>query len=449
MSSFGAISFSGLASGLDTASIVRALVAAERRPIDALESRRASLDGRRDLFGRATSLLSSLRDAADALRSGDAFGALAAGTSRDDFLTARTTTGATAGSWQVVVERLAAAQVNQSDGVADPAAAIGSGTLTVQVGNRSTDVPLSGASLDDIAAAINGIDGIGVSAEVVDTGIGATPHRLVVRADEPGSQGFKITATGDAALQAFATTTNANTVQAGQNARLLVDGIAIERATNTITDAIDGVTLDLVAADANATTVVTVDTDADAVTDKVRALVDAYNAWRGFVADQTRFDGDTRGALLGDSLVRGISDGLRGIVGNAVDTGDPATALLEQVGIGSATDGKLELDAAEFAARLAADPDAVAALFAGTNGVATTLHARLEADLDSADGSLAIRRDSLDDRIATLDSSIRRSERRLDQMTGRLEARFAALETALARLQAQGNALAGLGFFSS
>ena len=81
--------------------------------------------------------------------------------------------------------------------------------------------------------------------------------------------------------------------------------------------------------------------------------------------------------------------------------------------------------------------------------MATTLHARLEADLDSADGSLAIRRDSLDDRIATLDSSIRRSERRLDQMTGRLEARFAALETALARLQAQGNALAGLGFFSS
>lgn len=454
------IQFGGLASGLDTQAIISALVAIERRPIQALQQKKTTLGKQKSLYGDLRGLLDKLETAARALRTTTDFLQMKASSDTESVLTASAGAGATPGSYRVRVDALARAQVNSSSGSAAPTTDLGGpASLQIDVGGETHLITVDDPNLQSIAAAINAYDDandLGVRADVVDTGNtangGANRWQLVVRATATGVDGAFTIAydDGDAAFQALMNDVGANVRTAASNAQLTIDGaIAIQRSSNQISDLFGGITLDLKSAPVPATEVtITVTPDADATAKKVQDFVDAYNKVVDFVVEQNALDaeGKAKGPLFGDSTLRSLRSSLRTIVGSEVTgTGNPAYQLLSQLGIKSDTAGKLTFERSKFEQALAADEQAVAAVFTqATGGVAVRLLGQIDAYTDSVEGLLKTRTDTYDRQVKDTQTRIDQAERRLSLFETQLEAKYANLESLLSRLQSQGSSLGAI-----
>lgn len=447
------ISFGGLASGLDTKAIISALTAIERRPIQQLETKKTSLNKQKSLFGDLGNLLAKLATAAKALNTTSSFLQMKVVSSDEDLLTATASNTATPGTHDIIVNSLARAQVNASAGAASPTASLGGpASLQIDVDGNTHIIAVNSPSLTSVADAINA-QSIGVRADVVDTGNpangGAERYQLVLRATKTGSEGaFTVSYDdGDAAFQNLVTSL-ATPLTSATNASISVNGIIIQRSTNSISDAIPGVTLDLRSADPGTTVQIVVSTDAEETSKKVQAFVDAYNGVVDFMAAQNVVDteGKSSSPLFGDSLLRSARSNLRSIVGGMVgDTGNDAYQLLSQIGIKSDTAGKLTFESTKFAEALAADETAVAAIFTNpTTGLMGRMVDQLDVYTDSVDGLLKTRSDSFDRQVKDAQRRIDDSERRLVTFTQQLEKKYANLESLLGRLQSQGSSLSAL-----
>lgn len=449
MSSSSGVSFSGLASGLDTQAIIQALLAVEQRPLLQLEDRKDLIKQQKSLFGDIKTKLEELIEKAKDIRLSSQFVDFKANTDKEDYLTASAAPSAAAGSYEVEVTNLARSQVNSSLGRADRDVALNAaGTLFFDfAGGASENVSIdANDSLDSIASKINSAD-IGVRAQVVDTGAATDPFQLVITSTDPGDDNA-FTMYGDPApgnLDTLATEINGNVITTAQNATVLIDGIQIQRSTNTINDAIQGVTLDLVGENApGETTRITVSPDTEATSAKVKEFVDTYNSIIDFVEGQSVVDdeGNTDSALFGDSTLRSIRSSLRSIVGSIVGTSNEAYSMLAQAGFKTETNGKITFTQSEFEAALLDDDDAVRELFTLENeGIAHKIIEGVELFTDSIDGLIKVRTDGLDTRNRGIDRSIDRLEKRLEQMEVSLTARFANLEVVMNQLQNQGASL--------
>ena len=324
MSSAG-ISFGGLGSGLDTQSIIAALMALERRPLAALEQKKSSYGQQKSLFSDLDSLLDKLREAAQKLRTTTDFLSMGATSSDEDILTVSAASNATPGSHQVTVNSLATAQANGAGSIDPDITSHGNGTIwiTTAGGVHSVDVGSGSgytSTLEGIRDAINDQD-FEVTASVVDTGIaGNDRYQLVLRSDVVGSDGaFTIALdSGSAGLQALIDELNTNVLTPAQNASIDINGVTIERSSNSITDVIPGGTLNLASAPTPARSVtITVTTDAEETAESVQEFVDAYNEVVDFVSGQNAVgeDGEARNPLFGDTTLRSIRSTMRSIVG--------------------------------------------------------------------------------------------------------------------------------------
>ena len=451
MSSSG-INFGGMASGLDTGAIISALMAVERRPIAALQAKKTSLNKQKDLFGDFRKLLDDLQKAGKALRTTTDFLQMQATSSDDDVLTVNAGSSSTPGAHTVEVVSLATAQIHASLGRADKDVTdYGDGTIFLNVGGTDHAVSFGSGTgfagtLEGIAQAIRAQE-LDVTADVVDTGqTGNARYQLVLRSRTAGTEGaFTLTMdTGGAQLGALVDEINGNAISAAQNAHIKLDGIDIWRSTNSIGDAIAGVTLDLHSAPVGNRITVTVSTDAEETSKKVKDFVDAYNKVVDFISAQNQVGdaGTARNPLFGDSTLRSIRSSLRSIVGGAVTTGNQAIGMLVHAGISSDRDGKLTFNQSKFEEQLALDEQAVASLFAGTGtGIAARVAEQIDVYTDSADGLIKARTDGFDRLVRDTQRRIDQGEERLARYQTSLEARFANLESLLARLQGQGSAL--------
>jgi|JRYL01.1.fsa_nt_gb flagellar hook-associated protein 2 len=449
------ISFGGLASGLDTKSIIAALVAVEERPIRVLESKKTSLNKQKSLFGDLKGLLDKLTEASKALKVTTDFLAMKAKSSNEDVLSVSASSSATPGTYSVKVESLAQAQVNSHSGSASRSATIESGAVTMQIdtGDGPQFVSLTDPSLDSVAAAINS-QATGIRAEVIDTGNGgAQRYQLVVRALEMGEENaFTISVDdGGPAFTSFIGDLNTNRRTQAADAELTVNGaITVKRPTNTIGDLWPGITLDLKSAPtapANEVTI-TVSTDAEETSKKVQAFVDAYNKVVDFFAEQNKLDSEGKASspLFGDVTLRSIRSSLRSVIGGQVQgTGNEAYQLLSQVGITSDTQGKLTFNRSKFEEALASDENAVARVFTQeTFGIAGRLESQIDLYTDGVDGLLKARTDGFDRLVKSTTDRIEQSERRLELYQKQLEQKYANLESLLSRLQSQGSGLTSL-----
>lgn len=453
MSSLG-INFSGLASGLDTGAIIEALVAVERRPITAMGERQKELRTRKNLFADLDSLLDKLKSAADKIRTTSNFLDFKVNVDKDDFLTATANSQAQSGTYDIEVTSLARAKVAASNGRPDKDATdYGQGTLLITQNGQTRQVEIgNGAStLEDIANGINAA-GLDVQAQVMDTGqAGANRYKLVVSGTKTGAANtFSIAVdTASTAITNLVAElqTPANQVATASDAVLKVNGVEIRRTTNSVTDAITGVTLDLKAAATGQLTRVTVTTDITKTAEKVKGFVDAYNAVVDFIANQSVVDdkGNTKAPLFGDVTLRSVKSSLRGILGGSVDTGNPAYALLAQVGVTAERDGKLTLDTAKLETAIGNDEDAVERLFAdASRGIAVRIKDQVETFTDSVDGLFKARNEGFDRQIKDFDTRIANAERRIEAYEQQLKSRFAAMEALVGRLQGQGGALSAV-----
>ena len=227
------------------------------------------------------------------------------------------------------------------------------------------------------------------------------------------------------------------------SAAFTLDGLNLYRDTNTVTDALDGVTLSLTKVTAEASAL-DLGADVKGMRAEVEAFVEAYNGLNGFLTAKTKVDADagTRGALAGDAATKGLRLGLR------ADLARSAGELsLVDLGITTARDGTLTLsDGAKLDAALAASPDAVGALFSTDGGVADRLRDRIDGLLGSS-GTIAQRKKNADARISRLDGQIKRWDTRLDRRESLLRDQFARLQEVATRAQSQQNSLASLFYF--
>lgn len=465
MSSINGISFGGLASGLDTRSIISQLLAVEERPIALLRNKKQTFQAKKSLYGDLEDKLNKLFDATKKLRLSSQFLEFdAVKDNEEKYLKATASAGAQAGKYEIVVNSLAQARTRTSSGSPDADSTTnGSGSLSFDLGDAGVEiVTLTDTTLNGIAASVNEAD-IGIEASVINTGIGANPYKLVFRSAKEGEDNdFTVgTDSADLTLQNFAAQINADNSIAPKDADLTINGVGAKRSSNTFDDLIPGVTIDLRGEDSSAKTIVTISTNTEETSAKVKEFVDAYNEIVDFISGQQEViqSGDGGGdddeeirtnPLFGESSLRTIRSTLRNIVGGSTDTGNASVCLLSQIGIESDRDGRLTFTQSEFDEALVGDPSALRNLFASEDdlgnpvGIANRIYDTIDAWTDSIDGILAASKDGIDRNVTDINRQIERAEEKLERLEIQLTQRYANLEITLGRLQAQGGALAGL-----
>lgn len=265
----------------------------------------------------------------------------------------------------------------QSDGFTSSTGEVGelldlSGTLsgTVQINGTNVAINLAEDTLQEIASRINS-QVANVSASVQST-------------EEDGEYSYYIEIVGDSGTPTFADDNNvlntlgvlnkqvANQLQGAGDAELTVDQVTVYRATNSVSDLIQGVTLDLLAADDSHTITVTVTQDTTATYTSVSQLVSSYNSIVDNLREGQTFDTDTNtgGVYFGDPAVRLLEGGLHSAAMNPVDALGGSITLPSQIGLSTDAYGRLLLDQTTFVAALEANPLGVARMFA-TAGEAT------------------------------------------------------------------------------
>lgn len=425
---------------LDVPSLVSQLMAVERRPIDTLNAKVASYESKISSYGTLSSLVSSFQTAAKSLTTD--LQTIAATPSDPSAFSSTAANTAVPGNYAVSVSQLAQSQNLVAAGQTSSSTAIGDGTATTVTfdlgtisGGTLTNGVYSGAaftsngsgtasitidgtnnSLEGIRDAINAA-ALGVTATIVNDGSG-TPYRLALTSSNSGaSNSFKITTSGgDGSIDSLLGydpegVQNLTQTVAAQNAQLTVNGIAITSASNTVSDAIQGVTLTLKNTTAAATSLAVV-RDTTAINTAASGFVDAYNALASQIKSRSAYavDGKGGGTLAGDGTLRLMQDQLRGIFTTPASGGTLTT--LAQVGISFQTDGSLKLDSSKLNSAISANFSDVSNLFSSTTGFATRLEAWGKSTL-AAGGLIDTRSQSLNQSVKSRNAEIDRLENRM------------------------------------
>lgn len=432
------ITFSGLASGLDTGAIVDQLVGLARAPVNRLQTKRSTLDGKTKKLASLSSKLGDLSKAAKALSTTQTAAPTKASGSDDSVFLTRGTGGASPGRFSIKVTALATADRYYANSVAarDQGGLFGSGTLSLQVGSgTAVDVAVEATdTLDTLASKINA-SGAGVSASVLNTGSG---YRLQIAGSQTGAaSALTITETGT--TLGFAS----NHVVTAGDAQLEIDGFQVTRPTNTIEGAIGGVTLDLKGLSPTGTTQsVEVTRDQASLTDKLKTLVSSWNSVSSFIDSESAAPASgtkNPDSLSGDASVRTIQQRLRSIVTNPVTGASGRYTTLASLGISVQRTGQLVLDDTKLAAAIAADPDAVTRVLSGDTGAMQLLGTAIDAWTDPSNGLIDARTDAIRGQQRQIDDQIDAMTRRLDAYETQLRAQFTALESTMSSLNNQGS----------
>jgi flagellar hook-associated protein 2 len=424
-----AVTFTGLSSGLDSASLVNQLVAAERARATLITNRQSDLNSQKSIVGSLSSALAALGTVARGMDLATEVQPRAAASS-DARVTVAASSGAAATVHDVRVRQLARGQITASR-TFDSAAAgqLGNGSLSITIGDTTKSIDYSSTdSLADIASRITSA-GAGVSASVLFDG---TSYRLMVAAS----------ATGTAAAPQFTDSgdgldlSNPDNIKVDAlDAIVDIDGVEVTRGRNVIDDAVEGLTLTLVSqhADAEPAATVRVALDNAGLRDKLKAFVTAYNAVNSALHVQLDYTGTRKGGntLFGDATLRQ----LQGAIGAVMSDGYGSTTA-GAVGLVRGKDGALTLDETRLASALAANPDAVAELFV-TGGFAAATTKLTDAYTRSGDGIFALKTKALGDRVSVLQDQADQINAQADSLKARLEAQFTALETAMTKLKSQ------------
>lgn len=441
-----AITAGGVGSGLDIEGLVSQLVAAEGQPaIQRLDRKEATLQGDLSAYGSLKSALNAFLDSVRELQERDGFLRQRATSSDTDLFSATANPSAVPGSYQIEVQQLAQAAKVRSGDFTDADTVVGSGTLEIAIGSGDSftvDIDDSNNSLSGIAQAINNAeDNTGITATVINVDGGS---RLVLTSNQAGNgNDITINAT-DAGTGGDLTqlnTANLTSLQAAQSAVFLVDQQQVTRDSNSVSDVIEGITLDLKKAEPGSVETLTVSRDNNAIRSRVNAFVESYNALNQTIRQLSAFNPETEeaGALLGDSALRGVQSQLRQTITDSVDGLDVST--LAELGITTNKDtGGLELDTAQLDDVLTNDFEAVADIFASENGLANKLEGVLER-YAGTDGILDNRTSGLRSRIESIDSDRERLADRLDAVEARYRAQFTAMDILVAQLSNIGNFL--------
>ena len=435
---------SGPGSGFDTQGIVKALVAAEKAPKQSqITKQQTTTTVQLSAVGSVKGALETYRTAITKLNNVSAFNGLAATSSEEKNVKVTLGDGASSGKYVVVVQDLATSSKVTSkvfsggtSGVANTGDE--SETLTITQSGKSYDVSIpGGATLQQVRESINTqLSAQGISANVLSDANGA---RLVIGSTNSGA-GTDITLSGDSQLaQGY------DKGPAAQNAKYTIDGIAMESTTNKVASAISGVTLDLIAADKDKPITINVESNTATLKTSVQSFVSAYNALMTSINTQTKVSatGDaattTAGALTGDASMRQLVASLRSELVSS--SGSGSMSGLSQMGI--TTDqktGLLTLDDKAWDKAVVKGANDIAKLFTGDQGLITRMNKTTEPYVGTT-GLLASRVTDLNTKLTDLTTQQADLDRRIDSMQTSLTAKYTAMDTLIAKINASSSSI--------
>jgi len=454
---------SGVGSGIDVAGLVNQLVAAERVPAEQrLKSREKEINSLISAFGKLTSSMSSLQTTLASLKDSSSFQDRIATSGNEAFFTATASTTAAAGAYNVVVNNLADAHTIVSPGAADPdynfaatTDAVGQGTLDIELGTWSggtftqtstatITIDATNDSLEGMRDAINA-SGLGVSASIIQDG---AEYRLSVSSADTGSTNtIRMTATSETGsppnnvndsqgLSRFnfdpagGAGSNMTEAQAGVDASFKVNGINLTSASNTVTGAIQDVTLTLKSA---GTTTLEVGVDKSTSKASIEAFVNAYNGLVKTINTQTKYTGEqeTAGPLISDSMTFGINNRIHTIVGGASNNAGVLKTLTELGYATSTEDGTLYLkDSAKL-------DDALANNFDDVGLLVSDLATKLDGYVDNYMGTTGLiknRTDGLDNSLKDIERQRERLDTRIESLRTRYSRQFNAMDILIGQM---------------
>jgi flagellar hook-associated protein 2 len=477
----GPISFGGLASGLDTGAIIQALVQAESFPIGLLQTQRNGEQAKLGALNQFEGLVKALQKRAEELSSASGFLANTVTPSQEGIASFTTSGGALAGSYTLEVEQLASASRYAFEAVTDKSADLGGGSVSFDLGGTSYEVEVfAGDDLDDLAAAINEQAGSAVRASVINTSASSTPsYTLVLESRETGLEQSIQNLSVD-----FGGTIDVDQqLSPGQDARIVLNGLTIERSSNEFGDVIEGLSLtaeSLTEADQPIT--FSVGIDDEKILETLQGFATAYNAVHSFINGQSTYSEEdgAGGVLFGDSALRTVRSALSSTLFDpSLIDATSSFGSLGLVGIKVGVDGTMTVDEAKVKEKLGEDPEAFADFFVdldgfdnggAVNGTAAQYQdtttdtglftklakelARLLDDQTTASGTklsglLNARKEGINKTISSIDQRIEGLEFRLEGFEAQLVSQFAALEESLAGLQSQQAFLGSLSNFST
>lgn len=437
------LSSAGIGSGLNVESIITDLMKIERQPVTRLQSQQNTLQSKISAMGTVKSAVSSLQTAAKALMPSvlqtptAALSAYKANFADSTIATATTSSAAVPGTYSVEVQSLA---VNQRQALgttyASGEAALDFGsdssrTLTLTKGGETSTINLDSSqnTLSAVRDAINKA-ATGVSATIVtDTG---GKQNLLLTADEGGTANA-VTVGGTATFidplggSPIAAGSAFNQTQAAVDAAVKIQGIAIATSGNTITNAIDGVTLTLTK---TGTTNLTVTRDNSELQKKVESFVSAYNSLNSSLKSLTSYNSETKvaGTLNGDASLRSIQSQLRGAITttpSSLSSNDIKT--LSDMGVSYQTDGSLKLDSTKFQKAASSNFTSLATAISAFGSAVNTV----TGDLLATGGVISSRTDGLNASSRRLSQQIEALETRLTRIEKNYRAQYTALDIAM------------------
>lgn len=456
------ISFGGLGNGLDFGQVVDQLVKVARLPVDRLAEKKATLNSKSTDYATLSTKLIMLQSAADKLRLAASFDRSATSVSDETLVSATGSSTASPGTYQVRITQLA-----QSHQVASKAAktvaatttdivAGASGTFTFTVGSGTAQtVTLSAtATLDDLKTAINDL-GAGVTASVINTGSDTTPaYRLVLTSNSTGASNGITVSADDTTLDFVNSsgTGGVDTLQAAQDATVVVGSsatVTLTRSSNTITDAIPGVTLTLTGTTSGTSTVqVNVTRDVSAVKANITALATAYNDVVKFINERNTYDVTTKkgGLFFNEPTIRTVLSKIRTALSSTV-SGVSTLGSTGEIGFKTERDGTIAVDQAKLDSVMSSSYSAVKNLFikqTGITGVAQLMSDAIDVLDDVEGGTVPLRKNGLTKQITSLTDEIAKKEDAIAQYEARLRAQYAALDGLLSQLKSQSNYLSSV-----
>jgi len=444
MASSGTISSSGIGSGLNVSQIVTALMDAEKGPLNSINKSISTDNAQISAYGSISSQISSFQSAIAGLITPSTIKATTASSSSTSVLSVSNDGMALAGEYKITDVTLASPQVLTSNISTTSYTSINSsigttGSITIS----GTTITPTSYTVAGLVEAINNANISGVSATMTNLGTSAAPDyqiRIVNTSDTAAT--IALSAGNDFTGLAF-TSTDA---VAGS---LTINGTTVSRSSNTITDLVPGLTINLVGA-GNST--ITVAQDNSALSSKISGFVTAFNALDKSLKDISSYDANAKkgAALYGDSAINSLRREIRSIITSTLGV-DSTTSYnrLSQVGVSFKSDGTLSLDSTALNSAISTNFNKVAKLFSGT-GVSTDslrLHGfayQLNTVLASAtgiDGVITNRKSSLQSEIRRLQAKADQEQLRLADLQKMYQKQYTALDRTVASLNSMASYL--------
>jgi flagellar hook-associated protein 2 len=365
--------------------------------------------------------------------------------------------GAANGSFSLIVNQLATpSKLSTKTFAGGQSTVVNAGTtpttLTITQSGKNFDLSVpAGATLQQVRDSINSTFGTaGLSANILTDSTGS---RLILTSTN-GGVGSDLTMSGNSGID-----TGYTVVSPPQNAKYTIDGIAAESKSNSITDAVSGVSIKLLSLSPTVTAndpnpnpprtamTISVSTIATALKSGVKGLVDPYNALLKAMNAENKVTKDAAGnsiaaTLTGDSTMRTLQSSIRNEF-NAL-SGNGTLKSLAQFGVTTDQDtGALSIDSKQWDKAVATNAADINSIFSGKTGLLARLTAATDGYAKASTGILATRTTSLADSLKDLTKQQTDLDDRLTTMQDSLTRKYTAMDTLVAQLRQQSSSILG------